>query len=218
MSHWFGALRSAMPLRGFCCLSLSIDVLRLTEPEAALRSRRSRHATSKKMAQSVMRSDEAMCGRGLVRLKMTLFWMAVARQRMTWSTSKPARHSLICALSRDFANFVRCAAVGCAGSSRPLLLGSRMGLASRVTSLASTCEAVPPWGESTGLGSGGPSGSAASPMGEAMGDTFVKSCTTMGRGFLLSWAWSSLPLADASGAASGRSSRTPSPQSLNESL
>mmetsp|Transcript_34228 Transcript_34228/g.96194 ORF Transcript_34228/g.96194 Transcript_34228/m.96194 type:complete len:246 (+) Transcript_34228:15-752(+) len=68
----------------------------------------SRHAGSRKMAHARIRSAGAECGRDLDTLMMTLFSRALARHLIMWSTSKPARHSRICALSRDCAIFARC--------------------------------------------------------------------------------------------------------------
>mmetsp|Transcript_56022 Transcript_56022/g.173596 ORF Transcript_56022/g.173596 Transcript_56022/m.173596 type:complete len:215 (-) Transcript_56022:510-1154(-) len=86
-------------------------------------SSRSRHAGSRKMAQEAMRSEEAECGRGFETLMMILFWMALARHRMMWSTSKPARHSRICALSRDCAILARCGGAKEASSLFPRVRG-----------------------------------------------------------------------------------------------
>mmetsp|Transcript_79487 Transcript_79487/g.207325 ORF Transcript_79487/g.207325 Transcript_79487/m.207325 type:complete len:259 (+) Transcript_79487:495-1271(+) len=86
------------------------DALHCCRPSAAAASlsRRCRHAGSRKMPQARMHSAEAPCGRDRPIARMILFWRAVARHLMMWSTSKPpARHSRTCALSSDCASLER---------------------------------------------------------------------------------------------------------------
>mmetsp|Transcript_2495 Transcript_2495/g.7425 ORF Transcript_2495/g.7425 Transcript_2495/m.7425 type:complete len:214 (-) Transcript_2495:681-1322(-) len=121
MSHLFGTVRTATALSGSTGFPMESSKL-MPPPSGALPPdegilatccwacmfwSRSRHAGSRKMAHSATRPWGAPCGFALEVLMMILFCRAAARHWMMWSTSKPARHSRICALSSDCASFDR---------------------------------------------------------------------------------------------------------------
>mmetsp|Transcript_26898 Transcript_26898/g.85181 ORF Transcript_26898/g.85181 Transcript_26898/m.85181 type:complete len:219 (-) Transcript_26898:612-1268(-) len=83
----------------------------------------SRQAGSRKTAQAARTLAGPAWGRDFDTLVMILFWIAVARHLMMWSTSKPARHSLICALSRDCASLWRLGVDRSSLHLAPLALG-----------------------------------------------------------------------------------------------